>query len=140
MNTASEFGGVIASFPGFATVRDGISHTFTNPLVNGAVTTNELSGITGSSSSGMGIALSAMGDKYIQAINQYNIPPDVMHRVIAMASSGMDSLPHNGAVITLLAVTGLTHKQSYGDIFVITIFKTLAAFVIILVYSSTGLV
>ncbi|CAH0287417.1 hypothetical protein SRABI84_04109 [Peribacillus simplex] len=90
MNTASEFGGVIASLPGFATVRDGISHTFTNPLVNGAVTTNELSGITGSSSGGMGIALSAMGDKYIQTINQYNIPPDVMHRVIAMASSGMD--------------------------------------------------
>jgi H+/gluconate symporter-like permease len=57
-----------------------------------------------------------------------------------MASGGMDSLPHNGAVITLLAVTGLTHKQSYGDIFVITIFKTLAAFVIILVYSLTGLV
>lgn len=76
----------------------------------------------------MGFALSAMGDKYIQAINQYNIPPDVMHRVIAMESSGIDSLPHNGAVITLLAVTGLTHKQSYGDIFVITIFKTLAAF------------
>ncbi|MGE7762309.1 GntP family permease [Peribacillus sp. NPDC097895] len=142
MNTASEygFGGVIASLPGFATVRDGISHTFTNPLVNGAVTTNVLSGITGSSSGGMGIALSAMGDKYIQAINQYNIPPEVMHRVIAMASGGMDSLPHNGAVITLLAVTGLTHKQSYGDIFVITIFKTLAAFVIILVYSLTGLV
>lgn len=142
MNTGSEygFGGVIASLPGFATVRDIISHTFTNPLINGAVTTNVLAGITGSASGGMGIALSAMGDKYIQAITQYNIPPEVMHRVVAMASGGMDSLPHNGAVITLLAVTGLTHKQAYGDIFAVTIFKTLACFFVILVYSLTGLV
>ncbi|MBY0089241.1 GntP family permease [Priestia aryabhattai] len=142
MNTGSEygFGGVIASLPGFATVRDSISHTFTNPLINGAVTTNVLAGITGSASGGMGIALSAMGDKYIQAITQYNIPPEVMHRVVAMASGGMDSLPHNGAVITLLAVTGLTHKQAYGDIFAVTIFKTLACFFVILVYSLTGLV
>ncbi|KKI92378.1 transporter [Bacillus sp. SA1-12] len=142
MNTASEygFGGVIASLPGFGVVRDGISNLFSNPLVNGAVTTNVLAGITGSASGGMGIALSAMGDKYVQAIEQFNIPPEVMHRVIAMASGGMDSLPHNGAVITLLAVTGLTHKQSYRDIFAVTIIKTLACFFVILVYSLTGLV
>lgn len=142
MNTGAEygFGGVISSLPGFATVRDGISHTFTNPLVNGAVTTNILAGITGSASGGMGIALSAMGDKYVEAINQYNIPPEVMHRVVAMASGGMDTLPHNGAVITLLAITGLTHKQSYRDIFAITVIKTLACFLIIGIYSLTGLV
>lgn len=63
-----------------------------------------------------------------------------MHRVISMASGGMDTLPHNGAVITLLAVTGLTHKQSYKDIFMITVFKTLAVFFIIAIYKLTGLV
>ena len=63
-----------------------------------------------------------------------------MHRVVAMASGGMDTLPHNGAVITLLAVTGLTHRQSYRDIFGITIIKTLAVFVVIGVYYLTGLV
>jgi H+/gluconate symporter-like permease len=52
----------------------------------------------------------------------------------------MDTLPHNGAVITLLAVTGLTHKSSYKDIFAMTIIKTLAVFVIIGVYYATGLV
>ncbi|EEL50890.1 hypothetical protein bcere0022_17910 [Bacillus cereus Rock3-44] len=57
-----------------------------------------------------------------------------------MASGGMDTLPHNGAVITLLAVTGLTHKQSYRDIFAITIIKTLAVFLVIGVYSLTGIV
>ncbi|WP_244402033.1 GntP family permease [Parageobacillus sp. KH3-4] len=142
MNTGSEygFGGVIAALPGFSIVREGISHTFTNPLVNGAVTTNVLAGITGSASGGMGIALSAMGEKYVEMATSYNIPLEVMHRVVAMASGGMDSLPHNGAVITLLAVTGLTHRQSYQDIFAITIIKSIACFFVIAVYSLTGLV
>ncbi|MBS4172003.1 GntP family permease [Bacillus sp. FJAT-49736] len=142
MNTGAEygFGGIIAALPGFTLISNGISHTFTNPLVNGAVTTTTLAGITGSASGGMGIALSAMADKYNAAIAHFNIPPEVMHRVIAMASGGMDTLPHNGAVITLLAVTGLTHKQSYKDIFAITIIKTLAVFFIIALYSITGLV
>lgn len=142
MNTGAEygFGGVIAALPGFGLVSKGISNTFTDPLVNGAVTTTTLAGITGSASGGMGIALSAMSEKYIEAINKYNIPPEVMHRVISMASGGMDTLPHNGAVITLLAVTGLTHRQSYKDIFAITIIKTVAVFFIIAVFKLTGLI
>lgn len=141
MNTGAEygFGGVISSLPGFKTVSSGISTTFTDPLVNGAVTTTTLAGITGSASGGMGIALSAMADKYTEAIQKFGVPPEVMHRVISMASGGMDTLPHNGAVITLLAVTGLTHRQSYKDIFMITILKTAAVFVIIAIYSLTGL-
>lgn len=141
MNTGAEygFGGVISSLPGFGTISKGISETFTNPLVNGAVTTTTLAGVTGSASGGMGIALSAMSEKYLEAIEKYNIPPEVMHRVISMASGGMDTLPHNGAVITLLAVTGLTHRQSYRDIFAITIIKTLAVFVVIAIYTLTGI-
>jgi H+/gluconate symporter-like permease len=142
VNTGSEygFGGIISSLPGFAKISDGISHTFTNPLVNGAVTTSTLAGMTGSASGGMGIALGAMAEKYNQAIAAAKIPPEVMHRVVAMASGGMDTLPHNGAVITLLAVTGLTHKQSYRDIFAVTIIKTLAVFVVIGIYSLFGIV
>ena len=67
------------------------------------------------------------------------IPMEVLHRVAAMASGGMDTLPHNGAVITLLAVTGLTHRQSYKDIFAVTILKTAAVFVVIGLYEFTGL-
>lgn len=142
MNTGAEygFGGVISSLPGFSVVSKGISTTFSDPLINGAVTTTTLAGVTGSASGGMGIALSAMADNYMKAITQFNIPPEVMHRVISMASGGMDTLPHNGAVITLLAVTGLTHKQSYKDIFMITVIKTLAVFFIIAIYKLTGLV
>ena len=59
---------------------------------------------------------------------------------LLLASGGMDSLPHNGAVITLLAVTGLTHRQAYKDIFALTVIKTMTVFVVIAVYYLTGLV
>ena len=141
MNTGSEygFGGIIAALPGFAAISGGISNTFTNPLVNGAVTTTVLAGVTGSASGGMSIALGVMADTYNQMIAAANIPPEVMHRIVSMASGGMDTLPHNGAVITLLAVTGLTHRQSYGDIFMITVIKTLAVFAAIAIYTFFGI-
>ncbi len=142
MNTASEygFGAIIAALPGFAVISHALGHTFTNPLVNGAVTTTVLAGITGSASGGMSIALSAMAEQYNAAIAAMGIPPEVMHRIVAMASGGMDTLPHNGAVITLLAVTGLTHKQSYKDIFAITMIKTIAVFVAIAAFTWFGIV
>jgi H+/gluconate symporter-like permease len=141
MNTASEygFGGVIAALPGFLSVSEAL-RSVPNPLVNAAVSVTALAGITGSASGGMSIALAAMSDQFIKAADAAHIPLEVMHRVVAMASGGMDTLPHNGAVITLLAVTGLTHRQSYRDIFGITVIKTLAVFFVIAVYYLTGLV
>ncbi|WP_336490511.1 GntP family permease [Methylobacterium nigriterrae] len=141
MNTAAEygFGAVIAALPGFLVIRDAL-RTIPNPLVNEAITVSVLAGITGSASGGMSIALAAMSEQFIAAANAAGIPLQVLHRVASMASGGMDTLPHNGAVITVLAVTGLTHKQSYGNIFVITCIKTLAVFVVIGVYYATGLV
>jgi len=141
MNTASEygFGAVIAALPGFKLIADGL-HAIPNPLVNQAVSITALAGITGSASGGMGIALAAMADTFIRNAQAAGIPMEVLHRVAAMASGGMDTLPHNGAVITLLAVTGLTHRQSYRDIFAITLIKTAAVFVAIGGYYLLGLV
>ncbi len=141
MNTASEygFGAVIAALPGFLVVANALS-AIPNPLINEAITVTALAGITGSASGGMGIALAAMAETFIANANAAGIPLEVFHRVASMASGGMDTLPHNGAVITLLAVTGLTHRQSYKDIFAITCIKTMAVFVVIAVYYATGIV
>ncbi|WPN60234.1 GntP family permease [Pseudomonas sp. P9_31] len=141
MNTASEygFGAVIASLPGFL-VLSGWLKSIPNPLVNEAITVTLLAGITGSASGGMSIALAAMSESFISAAHAANIPLEVLHRVAAMASGGMDTLPHNGAVITLLAVTGLTHREAYKDIFCITLIKTLAVFVVIGTFYATGIV
>ena len=141
MNTASEygFGAVIAALPGFLVIKGALA-AIPNPLVNEAISVTTLAGITGSASGGMSIALAALSGQFIAAANAAGIPMEVLHRVASMASGGMDTLPHNGAVITLLAVTGLTHRQSYKDIFAITCIKTSAVFVVIAVYYLTGIV
>ena len=141
MNTASEygFGAVIAALPGFLVMAQALG-SIPNPLINEAVTVTAVAGITGSASGGMSIALAAMADTFIANAHAAGIPMEVLHRVAAMASGGMDTLPHNGAVITLLAVTGLNHRQSYKDIFAVTCIKTLAVFVVIAAYYMFGLV
>jgi H+/gluconate symporter-like permease len=140
LNTASEygFGGVIALLPGFVLISDAL-RAIPNPLINEAVSVTVLAGITGSASGGMSIALAAMSDTFIAAADAAKIPLEVLHRVASMASGGMDTLPHNGAVITLLAVTGLTHKVAYKDIFVITLIKSAAVFFVIAFYYLTGI-
>ncbi|MEK5108925.1 GntP family permease [Cytobacillus sp. FSL K6-0129] len=139
-NTAAEFGfgGVIAALPGFTIVTAGIAQVFSNPLINSAVTTTTLAGMTGSAAGGLGITLGALSDTYIAMANQANIPMEVMHRIISMSSGALDTLPHNGGVITILAITGLTHKQSYKDIFGITLIMTTVCFIIIVIYLITG--
>jgi H+/gluconate symporter-like permease len=140
INTASEygFGGVIAALPGFLIIAHGMQ-AIPGVLVNEAITVTALAGITGSASGGMSIALATMADSFIAAARAADIPLEVLHRIAAMASGGMDTLPHNGAVITLLGVTGLTHREAYGDIFAITLLKTAAVGVAIGVFYLTGL-
>lgn len=140
VNTASEygFGGVIAALPGFKVLSEGMATVFKDPLVNEAITTTTLAGVTGSASGGLSIALATMSEKYIAMAADAGISHEVLHRIAAMASGGMDTLPHNGAVITLFAVTGLTHKESYRDIFFFTILKVVIVFFVIGLYYLTG--
>ncbi|HTI94797.1 MAG TPA: GntP family permease [Puia sp.] len=142
MNTASEygFGAVIAILPGFKVIEKGMASVFGNVLVNEAVAVTTLSGITGSASGGMSIALASMKDIFLSKAMTQGIPNEVLHRVASMASGGMDTLPHNSSVLTLLVITGLTHRQSYKDIFMLTLLKVMAVFFIILLYYSFGLV
>ena len=143
MNTASEvgYGNVIAALPGFkaiATFMLGIKLGGT-PLVSEAVSVTTLAGITGSASGGMSIALNLMAKDWLAWANSINMSPEILHRIASMASGGCDTFPHNGAVITLLAVCGLTHRQSYIDIGAMTVIKTAMVFVVILFYTITGL-
>ena len=143
MNTASEvgYGNVIASLTGFKSISSALMSIKVggSPLVSEAVTVNILAGVTGSASGGMSIALDLMAKDWLAWANSIGMSPEILHRVASMASGGMDTLPHNGAVITLLAVCGLTHKDSYGDIFVLTCLKTLMVFIIILLHTMTGI-
>lgn len=130
------FGAVVAAMPAFAMVRDWVLSIEGGPLVSLAVATTILSSLTGSASGGMSIALDALGATYMQLAAELGIDPAVMHRVTVMSAGTLDTLPHNGAVVTMLAVCGSTHKQSYFDIVMVGIVGPLVALVTVVVLGS----
>jgi H+/gluconate symporter-like permease len=142
-NTASVvgYGAIINSMEGFNIIKNWIlSLSSGNPILSGAFITGVLGGITGSASGGMSISLQMMGEKYMEMARVANIDPEIVHRVISIASASLNTLPHNGAIITLFAICGLTHKDSYKDIFVATLVgpfvATIAAIAIYSVFGS----
>jgi H+/gluconate symporter-like permease len=138
-NTALQvgYGAVIASLAGFALIRDAVLGIAPgNPLVSLAISVNVLAGITGSASGGMSIALNTLGATYLQLAQAAGISPELLHRVTAIAAGGLDALPHNGAVITLLAICGLTHRQSYLDILVVAVLVPLAALAVVVTLAT----
>ncbi|MBK5241073.1 GntP family permease [Clostridium sp.] len=141
-NTASEvgYGNVIKTLAAFAVLQAGILAIPGTPLISLAASTSILAGITGSASGGMSIALGILGETYLQKAQVLGINPQVLHRIAAMACGGLDTLPHNGAVITLLGITGLNHKQSYADIGMVTLVIPLIAVAVSILFASMGVV
>ena len=127
------FGAVVAALPAFAVVREWVLSIDGGPLVSLAIATNILSALTGSASGGLTIALDALGPTYMGLAKQYAIDPALMHRVAVIGAGTLDSLPHNGAVVTLLAVCGSTHGKSYLDIAMAAIVGALLALVAVIV-------
>ncbi len=134
-NTASlvGFGAVIATLPGFEMLRaslDGLSGG--NVLISAALSSGALAGITGSASGGMSIALDVLGPALVTQATVQGVDPALLHRVVAVATGGLDTLPHNGAVITLLGICGMTHRQAYGDIFIVAVLAPTVACALII--------
>lgn len=141
-NTASEvgYGNTIASLSSFALLKSAVLGIGgSNPVVSQAIAVNVLAGITGSSSGGLSIALEALGKTYLDMAQAQGISPELLHRVGTVASGGFDTLPHNGAVITLLAICGMDHKRSYFDIFMVAVaFPVLATTTIVILGTMFG--
>ena len=142
MNTASEvgYGNVIAGLAAFAIVKSALLGFSSNPLISEAVSVSSLAGITGSASGGLSIALGALGEVYLKEAQALGISPEVLHRISAIACGGLDTLPHNGAVVTLLGVTGMTHKESYIDIGMCTAIIPTLAVLACIILGSMGVV
>ena len=127
------YGSVIKSLPIFITLQSIILNISSNPIISEAISVNIICGITASASGGLTITLDALAPTFINMSQSLNIPLEVMHRIASLASGGLDTLPHNGAVITTLAICGLTHKASYKDIFItsVVIPISVTAFIVI---------
>jgi H+/gluconate symporter-like permease len=98
-----------------------------------------LAALTGSASGGLTIALGALADTYVARAAEIGLNPALLHRVAVIGAGTLDSLPHNGAVVTLLAVCGSTHRESYRDIVMVGIAgAVLALLAVILLGSAFG--
>lgn len=141
-NTASEtgYGNVIASLSVFTVISGFLLHISSNPLINEAIAVSSLAGITGSASGGLSIALDTVGADLLKEALRLGISPEVLHRVASIACGAMDTLPHNGAVITLLGITGMTHRKSYADIGMCTVILPTIAVTVVIILASFGIV
>ena len=140
MNTACAvgFGSVIRIVPGFLLLTGLLTGNLSSPLglfFSESLTTSILSGATGSASGGLSIALAAFADQYLAVANNLGISPELLHRFASIAAGSLDKLPHNGALITLLVVSNCTHKESYKDIFVVSVLIPLIVmFLLVLIW------
>lgn len=130
MNTAAVigFGSVIKTTPIFSAFAHLMIDSGINPLVSAAIAINLMAGIVGSASGGLGIFFDTLGPHYLAA----GVRPETLHRIVTIGSGGLDSLPHCGAVITMLTVMGLTHKEAYKDSFAVTVVIPLIALAAVL--------
>ncbi|MFJ1267613.1 GntP family permease [Legionella lytica] len=126
------FGAVIAALPAFTVVRDWVLNLGGGPLVSLAAATNILSAVTGSASGGLSIALESLGSTYLNLAQLHGIEPALLHRVAVIASGTLDTLPHNGAIVTLLAVCQSTHRESYLDVIIVGIIGPIIALTVVI--------
>jgi H+/gluconate symporter-like permease len=130
------FGAVVAAMPAFAILRDWTLSIAGGPLVSLAVATNLLAALSGSASGGLTIALDALGDTHMRRAAELGIDPALLHRVAVMGAGTLDTLPHNGGIVSLLAVCGATHRQSYFDIAMVGIVGPVLALVAVIALGS----
>jgi H+/gluconate symporter-like permease len=119
INTAAVigFGGVVTHTQGFTDFTSLMLHSGLPPLLSMFTSVSLISAITGSASGGLQIFMQTMGPAYLEM----GIAPQELHRLATMASGGFDSLPHCGAVVAMLTITGLTHREAYRDVGMITV-------------------
>lgn len=127
------FGSVAAEVSAFDTLVNALVNMPGPPLLGLAIGVTLICGITGSASGGLGIALPILAPIYLAQ----GVDPGAMHRVSALASGGLDSLPHNGYVVTTVrAICGETHRRAYKPIlFISVILPTLVMLLAVLLYS-----
>ncbi|MED5523842.1 GntP family permease [Gallaecimonas pentaromativorans] len=119
-NTAAVvgFGAVAKLSPAFHTVVDAMTSLPGNELIGASVAVSVIAGLTGSASGGQVIALPAVAPHYLQL----GVDPSALHRVVAISSGALDSLPHNGYVVTTIrAICGERHEDAYWPLAALTV-------------------
>lgn len=137
-NTAAVvgFGGVAKAVPAFTTAVDFMTSIPGSPLIGGAIAVSVIAGMTGSASGGQAIALPLLAPHYMDM----GVNPEALHRVAAISSGALDSLPHNGYVVTTVrAICGETHQDAYWGVGALTVIVPTIGVAIAIILFSLGL-
>lgn len=132
-SAAVAFGVVITMAPGFKVISDFILGIPGNPLISLTIASAALGGITGSSSGGLGIVMEAFAQIYLDM----GVNPDAMHRISTIASSVLTGLPHAGAVLSMFALAGLNHKNTFKYTFISMTLPIFSALIVALIIGIT---
>jgi len=119
-NTAAVvgFGAVAKLTPAFNDIVHALTGLPGPELVGAAVAVSVVAGLTGSASGGQAIALPEIAPTYLDR----GVDPEQLHRVVAISSGALDSLPHNGYVVTTIrAICGESHQQAYWPMAAVTV-------------------
>jgi H+/gluconate symporter-like permease len=111
---------VVQATPGFTALMEAIVNMKGSILVAEAAAVNLICAVTASATGGLSTGLPTLAPAFLQRAAESGLDPahvaPYLHRIAAVAAGGLDTLPHNGAILTILAVTGCTHKDSYYEI------------------------
>ncbi|MGF2614732.1 GntP family permease [Rossellomorea vietnamensis] len=136
-NTAAVvgFGGVAKAVPAFDTAVDVMTSIPGSPLIGGAIAVSVIAGMTGSASGGQAIALPILAPHYMDM----GVNPEALHRTVAISSGALDSLPHNGYVVTTIrSICNETHAAAYGAVGAVTVIVPLIGLAIAILLFSLG--
>ncbi|MBE4908360.1 GntP family permease [Bacillus luteolus] len=137
-NTAAVvgFGGVAKAVPAFQVAVDAMTSIPGSPLIGGAIAVSVIAGMTGSASGGQAIALPLLAPHYMDL----GVNTEALHRTVAISSGALDSLPHNGYVVTTVrAICGESHKDAYGAVGIVTVVVPLIGLALAIALFSIGL-
>ncbi|MDR0810451.1 MAG: GntP family permease [Gemmobacter sp.] len=130
------FGAVVVTLPAFSMVRDAVFAFPGGPLVQLAVAVNVLAGLTGTAAGGVAIVLNAFGEDFMRLATEHGIDPQVMHRITTISAGTLDTLPHNGTILLLLQLSGMSHRESYFDLIMTVIVSCIAGLVAVVALAS----
>ncbi|WP_368657513.1 GntP family permease [Metabacillus halosaccharovorans] len=137
-NTAAVvgFGGVAKAVPAFEVAVNAMTSIPGSPLIGGAIAVSVIAGMTGSASGGQAIALPLISPHYMDM----GVNPEALHRVVSISSGALDSLPHNGYVVTTIrGICGETHKDAYNPVGALTVIVPLLGVILAIILFSFGL-
>ncbi|MGO2118109.1 MAG: GntP family permease [Fusobacterium sp.] len=122
------FGSVVKATLAFPIIVNAMVNIPGPAIAGAALGTTVIAGVCGSASGGLGIAVPLLAPAFLAK----GITAAALHRTMSIASAALDSLPHNGYIVTVTnGLCNETHKDAYMPIFWVTVVTPLIGTIVV---------